>query len=157
MKVSVVSNTACVVIYAILLTTNIAVSDSHWPQSVAAMSAVLISLENSGRYTLVTMEFGGAPCGPGRHCAPVPPKAVRIRPQPRLLSPCYQPALIHRRVPEPGPDEPQDAGAAVFRHRQPPRRVRQLLGAFKNADEESEALARELTVPLDETGLYTGV
>ena len=153
------SYTAYVDSFAVMPISNVTLSDSHWPQSMAAIGAVLISLKNSGRCTLDRMEFGGpagsAPCGPGRHCAPAPPKAVRARPQPRLLSPCYQPAVIHRRVPEPGPDEPQDAGAAVFRHRQPPRRVRQLLGAFKNADEESGALARELTVPLHViSGLY---
>jgi len=126
---------------------------------MAVTGAVLIFLENSGRCTLVTMEFGGpagsAHCGPGRHCAPAPPKAIRARPQPRLLSPCAHGAVIHRCVPEPGPGEPQGAGAAVCRHPEPPRRVRHVLGALNCADKESGASAREMTDVLVE--LYIGV
>jgi len=79
----------------------------------------------------------------------VPPAAVPARPQPRLRFPWVPGAVIHRRGPEPGPGEPQGAGAAVCRHRQPPRRVRHLLGAFKSAHEECGASARELTIPVD--------
>jgi len=150
------SYTAYVDSFAVMPISNVTLSDSHWPQSMAAIGAVLISLKKSGRCTLDRMEFGGpagsAPCGHGRHCAPAPPKAIRARSQPRLRSPWVHGAVIHLRVPEPGLGKQQGAGAAVCRHPQPPLRVRHHLGALKSADEESGASARELTVPLDGTG-----
>lgn len=113
----------------------------------------LISLKNSGRFTLVSMESGGPggsdTCGPGRHCALTPPTAVSAQPQPRLFSPCKQRSLIHHCVLESGPGESQGAGMEICRHRQQPRLFWHLLGAFNVADEECRASARELTVPVD--------
>ena len=69
-----VSDTDSVVSDAILLTLNIGVPDSHWPQPMAAMTAVLFSLGNSRRCTLVTMEFDGrADSAPSAPDGAVPP------------------------------------------------------------------------------------
>lgn len=74
---------------------------------------------------------GGAAAPPGgtaRGCPPAP----HARPRPRWFVPGRGPgssprvsqgAVIHGRIPAPGPGEPQGAGPAVCRHRQPPRWV----------------------------------
>ena len=102
---------------------------------------------------------GGAaapPGGPARGRPPAPD--THARPRPRRFVPGRSPgssprvshgAVIHRRVPAPGPGEPQGAGAAVWGHPQPPRGVPQLFGPFYSERDECGGSARELTVPVD--------
>ena len=110
---------------------------------------------------------GGAaapPGGPARGCPPAPDTHARPRP-PRFLpgrSPGSSPrvsqgAVIHRRVPAPGPGEPQGAGPAVCRHRQPPRRVLHGFCALDSCCEQLGRLLWELTIPMSKVCIKFGV